>query len=170
LPRCYSASVFISRMRCVKATRVGSSERRPAAHHGIGPVQGSGYELRIVFSEVRPGLLGVASCSERLMSTRNPPGRTGMLRLSAAILLIGSPILALIFRSWGVGSMVFGPRGYRAGDSTGSARRASQRTLPWGWTLAWRYVHRDRGLGTPAVRSGTLAHGVPGLFTERPSK
>jgi hypothetical protein len=30
-----------------------------------------------------------------------------MLRLSAAILLIGSPILALIFRSWGVGSMVF---------------------------------------------------------------
>jgi hypothetical protein len=32
----------------------------------------------------------------------------GMLRLSAAILLIGSPILALIFRSWGVGSMVFG--------------------------------------------------------------
>jgi hypothetical protein len=31
-----------------------------------------------------------------------------MLRLSVAILLIGGPILALIFRSWGVGSMVFG--------------------------------------------------------------
>jgi hypothetical protein len=31
-----------------------------------------------------------------------------MLRLSAAILLIGGPILALIFRSWGVGVMVFG--------------------------------------------------------------
>jgi hypothetical protein len=38
---------------------------------------------------------------------RNPSG-TGMLRLSAAILLIGSPVLALIFRSWGVGVMVFG--------------------------------------------------------------
>ena len=44
---------------------------------------------------------------ERLMSTRNPPG-TGMLRLSAAILLIGGPILTLLFRSWGVGSLVFG--------------------------------------------------------------
>ncbi len=31
-----------------------------------------------------------------------------MLRLLAAILLIGGPILALLFRSWGVGSMVFG--------------------------------------------------------------
>jgi hypothetical protein len=31
-----------------------------------------------------------------------------MLRLLAAILLIGGPILALIFRTWGVGSMVFG--------------------------------------------------------------
>ena len=31
-----------------------------------------------------------------------------MLRLSAAILLIGAPILALIFRSWGVGGLVFG--------------------------------------------------------------
>jgi len=31
-----------------------------------------------------------------------------MLRLAAAILLIGGPILAIIFRSWGVGSMVFG--------------------------------------------------------------
>jgi hypothetical protein len=41
------------------------------------------------------------------MSTRNPSG-TGMLRLSAAILLIGGPILALVFRSWGVGVMVFG--------------------------------------------------------------
>jgi hypothetical protein len=41
------------------------------------------------------------------MSTRNPSG-TGMLRLSAAILLIGGPILALVFRSWGVGSLVFG--------------------------------------------------------------
>ena len=27
----------------------------------------------------------------------------------AAILLIGGPILAIIFRSWGLGSMVFGP-------------------------------------------------------------
>jgi hypothetical protein len=41
------------------------------------------------------------------MATRNPPG-TGMLRLAAAILLIGGPVLALVFRSWGVGSMVFG--------------------------------------------------------------
>jgi hypothetical protein len=32
----------------------------------------------------------------------------GMLRLSAAILFIGGPILALIFRSWGVGALVFG--------------------------------------------------------------
>ena len=31
-----------------------------------------------------------------------------MLRLSAAILLIGGPILALVFRSLGVGSLVFG--------------------------------------------------------------
>ena len=31
-----------------------------------------------------------------------------MLRLLAAVLLIGGPILALVFRSWGVGSMVFG--------------------------------------------------------------
>jgi hypothetical protein len=41
------------------------------------------------------------------MATRNPPG-TGILRLSAAILLIGGPILAIILRSWGVGSLVFG--------------------------------------------------------------
>jgi hypothetical protein len=41
------------------------------------------------------------------MPTRNPPG-TGMLRLSAAILLIGGPVLALVFRSWGLGAMVFG--------------------------------------------------------------
>ena len=32
----------------------------------------------------------------------------GILRLAAAILLIGGPILALVFRSWGVGSLVFG--------------------------------------------------------------
>jgi hypothetical protein len=31
-----------------------------------------------------------------------------MLRLLATILLIGGPILALVFRSWGVGSLVFG--------------------------------------------------------------
>jgi succinate-acetate transporter protein len=31
-----------------------------------------------------------------------------MLRLAAAILLIGGPILALVFRSWGLGAMVFG--------------------------------------------------------------
>jgi hypothetical protein len=41
------------------------------------------------------------------MAARNPPG-TGILRLSADILLIGGPILALVFRSWGVGSIVFG--------------------------------------------------------------
>jgi hypothetical protein len=41
------------------------------------------------------------------MATRSPLG-TGVLRLVAAILLIGGPILALIFRSWGVGSLVFG--------------------------------------------------------------
>jgi len=31
-----------------------------------------------------------------------------MLQLSAAILFIGAPILALVFRSWGLGAMVFG--------------------------------------------------------------
>jgi hypothetical protein len=31
-----------------------------------------------------------------------------MLRLAAAILLVGGPILAIILRSWGVGSLVFG--------------------------------------------------------------
>jgi hypothetical protein len=41
------------------------------------------------------------------MSTRDPSG-TGLLRLLAAILFIGGPILALVFRSWGVGSLVFG--------------------------------------------------------------
>ena len=41
------------------------------------------------------------------MATRNPPG-TGMLRLSAAILFIAGPILALLFRSWGLGALVFG--------------------------------------------------------------
>ena len=41
------------------------------------------------------------------MATRNAPG-TSILRLVAAILLIGGPILALVFRSWGVGSIVFG--------------------------------------------------------------
>lgn len=41
------------------------------------------------------------------MSTRSTSG-TGLLRLLAAILLIGGPILALVFRSWGVGSLVFG--------------------------------------------------------------
>ena len=41
------------------------------------------------------------------MPTRHPPG-TGMLRLAAAILLRGGPVLALIFRSWGLGAMVFG--------------------------------------------------------------
>ena len=41
------------------------------------------------------------------MSARNPPG-TGILRLLAAILLIGGPILGLVFRSWGVGGLVFG--------------------------------------------------------------
>jgi hypothetical protein len=32
----------------------------------------------------------------------------GILRLAAAILLIGGPVLGIIFRSWGLGSMVFG--------------------------------------------------------------
>ena len=41
------------------------------------------------------------------MSTRNLSG-TGMLRLLAAILFIGGPILALVFRSWGLGALVFG--------------------------------------------------------------
>ena len=41
------------------------------------------------------------------MTTRNPPG-TEILRLSAAILLIGGPILGIIFMSWGLGSLVFG--------------------------------------------------------------
>jgi hypothetical protein len=41
------------------------------------------------------------------MSTRDTLG-TGTLRLLAAVLLIGGPILALILRSLGVGSFVFG--------------------------------------------------------------
>jgi hypothetical protein len=41
------------------------------------------------------------------MAARNPPG-TGLLRLLAAILFIGGPILALVFRSWGLGALVFG--------------------------------------------------------------
>jgi len=31
-----------------------------------------------------------------------------MLRLAAAILLIGGPVMALVFRSWGLGALVFG--------------------------------------------------------------
>jgi succinate-acetate transporter protein len=41
------------------------------------------------------------------MTARNPPG-TGMLRLSAAVLFVAGPIVALIFRSWGLGVLVFG--------------------------------------------------------------
>ena len=41
------------------------------------------------------------------MARRTPPG-TEILRLSAAILLIGGPILGIIFRSWSLGSLVFG--------------------------------------------------------------
>jgi hypothetical protein len=41
------------------------------------------------------------------MAARTPPG-TGLLRLLAAILFIGGPILALVFRSWGLGALVFG--------------------------------------------------------------
>jgi hypothetical protein len=41
------------------------------------------------------------------MARRSPPG-TGIVRLVAAVLLIGGPILAIIFRSWGLGSTVFG--------------------------------------------------------------
>jgi hypothetical protein len=41
------------------------------------------------------------------MTTRNPPA-TGMLRLSAAVLFVAGPILALLFRSWGLGVLVFG--------------------------------------------------------------
>jgi hypothetical protein len=41
------------------------------------------------------------------MTTRNPPG-TGLLRLSAAVLFVAGPILALLFRSWGLGVLVFG--------------------------------------------------------------
>ena len=44
---------------------------------------------------------------EGLMATRNPPG-TEMLRLSAAVLFVAGPILALFFRSWGLGALVFG--------------------------------------------------------------
>jgi hypothetical protein len=31
-----------------------------------------------------------------------------MLRLAAAVLFIGAPLLGLIFRSWGLGAVVFG--------------------------------------------------------------
>ncbi len=41
------------------------------------------------------------------MAARNPPG-TGMLGLSAAILFVGAPILALLFGSWGAWALLFG--------------------------------------------------------------
>jgi hypothetical protein len=41
------------------------------------------------------------------MATRNPAG-SGMLRFSAAVLFVAGPILALLFRSWGLGASVFG--------------------------------------------------------------
>jgi heme-degrading monooxygenase HmoA len=56
------------------------------------------------------------------------------------------------------------PRGDRAGDTAGPARRTSQRTLPRDRALARRRVHRDRGLGTLAVRRGTLAYGARTLL------
>ena len=75
-----------------------------------------------------------------------------MLRLSAAILFMGGPILALIFGSWGLGAFVFG----LGADSPDPARRASQRTLPRGRTTTRRRLHRDRRPDAPAVRSVTL--------------
>jgi hypothetical protein len=39
-----------------------------------------------------------------------------MLRLSAAILFIGGPILALIFGSWGAGAILLGIRQIRPGE------------------------------------------------------
>ena len=42
------------------------------------------------------------------MSTRNPPG-TGMLRLAAAILLVGAPV-------FGIGAIVLGVRQVRLGE------------------------------------------------------
>src|SRR5829696_4015405 len=60
----------------------------------------------------------------------------------------------------GRGQLRVRPRSDLAGYSPGPARGQSQRTLYWDCTLAWRRFHRDRGLGTPAVRSGTLAYGV----------
>src|SRR5919112_5781414 len=85
------------------------------------------------------------------MARRTPPG-TGMLRLSAAILFIAGPIVALVFWSWGLGVR---PGGYRAGDKASPPWRASQRALPRGRALArWRF-HRRRWLGTPAVGSIT---------------
>ena len=41
------------------------------------------------------------------MAGRNPPA-TGMLRLAAAILFVAVPIVGLVFRSWGLGAVVFG--------------------------------------------------------------
>src|SRR4051794_39408225 len=99
------------------------------------------------------------------MAARNPPGRnppgrnppgTGMLRLLAATLFIGAPILALIFRSWSLGALVFGLGAIVLGIRQIRLGGAPQRTLPRGSTLAWRRVHRDRRLGTPPVRSITL--------------
>jgi hypothetical protein len=58
-----------------------------------------------------------------------------MLRLSAAILLIGGPILALVFRSWGVGSLVFGlgaiVLGYVRSGSESIAANASLGSDSW---------------------------------------
>src|SRR5829696_5862701 len=56
----------------------------------------------------------------------------------------------------GRGGLGVRPRCNPAGDWSGPARGASQRTLPRGRTLAGRRVHRDRRLDTPAVRSITL--------------
>jgi hypothetical protein len=55
-------------------------------------------------------------------------------------------------------------RGDPAGDSSGRARRESQRTHHWDRALAGWRVHRERGLDTPSVRSGALAYVVSTLL------
>src|SRR5215212_7177305 len=107
-----------------------------------------------VFSEVRPWLLGVASCSET--DVYEKPARYGAAAVVGCHHAHRRADPGASLQVMGRGELGVWPRGDRAGDSSGPARRASQRTLPRGRTLAGRHVHRDRRLDTPAVRSIAL--------------
>lgn len=99
------------------------------------------------------------------MSASSPSG-TGMLRLVAAILLIGGADPGHNLQVVGLGEHGIRSRGDRARNSAGKARRIPRRMFHWGRTLAGRRVYRDRGLGTPLVRSGTLVQGAAAYSTQ----